>query len=113
MEFSQTLPQSSRSSDRRFFSPRQKPLLPKKWLSHRQRLLPFNRAVVSAFIVAVLLHTSWDVLGTITKRTSIGAVAADYGGLFVVALVSLLLLTRRINQALSNQPKGEEPAGLK
>jgi RsiW-degrading membrane proteinase PrsW (M82 family) len=81
------------------------------WLQREKarRLLPFNRAVVGAFIVAVLLHTSWDVLGSITKRTSIAAVAADYGGLFAVALVSLLLLTRRINQALSNQPKSEGP----
>jgi RsiW-degrading membrane proteinase PrsW (M82 family) len=50
-----------------------------------------NWAVVGAFALAVGLHASWDALGSITERTSLGN-AADWIGLLVVAALSVTLL---------------------
>ena len=74
------------------------------------RHLYFNRSILTAFAVAVLLHTAWDAFGTITSRTSIELNATDYIGLFVVALVSLALFARKMNQAQLNQQRSEAQA---
>jgi RsiW-degrading membrane proteinase PrsW (M82 family) len=65
--------------------------------------LYFNRAILTALVVAVLLHTAWDAFGTITSRTSIELKATEYIGLFVVALISLALFAWRMNHAEKNQ----------
>jgi len=71
--------------------------------------LYFNRAILTAFIAVVLLHTVWDVFGSITSRTSINIKAVEYIGLFVVALISLILFAWRMNQAQQNQQRSEMP----
>jgi RsiW-degrading membrane proteinase PrsW (M82 family) len=80
------------------------------WLEReRAHRLILNRAIWGAFVVAVLLHTSWDLFGSITTRTSTALVAIEYIGLAAVALISVALFTWRINQAEKNQRKIEEP----
>ncbi len=80
------------------------------WLEReRAHHLILNRAILSAFIVTVLLHTSWDVFGSITSRTSTALVATEYIGLAAVALISVALFAWRINQAEKNQRRNEEP----
>ena len=69
--------------------------------------LYLNRAILTAFIAAVLLHTAWDEFGSITGRTSIGLLATEYIGLFVVALASLALFALKMNQAQQNQQRSE------
>ena len=71
--------------------------------------LYFNRAILTAFVVAILLHTAWDVFGSITSRTAIELKAVEYIGLFVVALISLALFAWRMNQAQKNQQRIETP----
>lgn len=80
------------------------------WLERgRAHRLILNRAILSAFIVVVLLHTAWDAFGSITSRTSTALVATEYIGLAAVALISVALFVWRINQAEKNQRKIEEP----
>ena len=80
------------------------------WLEReRAHRLILNRAILSAFAVTVLLHTAWDVFGSITSRTSTALVATEYIGLAAVALISLTLFVWRINQAEKNQRRNEEP----
>lgn len=71
--------------------------------------LIFNKAIWGAFILAVLLHTSWDAFGSITKRTSIRIMAVEYVGLFIVAMASLALFAWRMNRAQQNQQASEAP----
>lgn len=81
------------------------------WLEREKAHHPvLNRAVLSAFVLVVLLHAAWDALGSITTRTSVSLAAFEYIGLTAVALISLTLLTWRIDQAEKNQRRIEEPA---
>jgi RsiW-degrading membrane proteinase PrsW (M82 family) len=65
-----------------------------------------NVPVVGAFALAVALHASWDALGSLTERTSLGN-AADYIGLFVVAALSVTLLFWRVRR-LERRPDGHD-----
>ena len=81
------------------------------WLERERahRLIP-NRTVLTAFIVVVLLHTSWDAFGSITTRTSTALTAVEYIGLAAVALISAALLVWRVNQSEKDKQINEEPA---
>jgi RsiW-degrading membrane proteinase PrsW (M82 family) len=63
-----------------------------------------NWSIVSAFLTAVLLHTAWDILGSLTGRISIRWVGIEFIGLIVVGLVSLGLLIRRMREAGLRHP---------
>jgi len=81
------------------------------WLEReRAHRLILNRAILTAFIVVVLLHTSWDAFGSITTRTSTALTAVEYIGLAAVALISLSLLVWRVNQSEKDKQINEEPA---
>jgi RsiW-degrading membrane proteinase PrsW (M82 family) len=58
-----------------------------------------NTAVLTAFITAVLLHTLWDTLGSVSTRTASVGFWADILGLLVVVVVSLTLFLRRLSEA--------------
>ena len=74
--------------------------------------LYFNRAILTAFVVVILLHAAWDVFGSITSRTSLELKVVEYIGLFIVALISLALFGRRMNQAQQNQLRSQtQPSG--
>ena len=74
--------------------------------------LYFNRAILTAFVVVILLHAAWDVFGSITSRTSLELKAVEYIGLFIVALISLALFGWRMNQAQQNQLRSQtQPSG--
>jgi RsiW-degrading membrane proteinase PrsW (M82 family) len=80
------------------------------WLERERARHPIlNGAVLSAFVLVVLLHTSWDVFGSITTRTSVSLTAIQYMGLTAVALISLVLLAWRIGQAEKDKRINEEP----
>jgi RsiW-degrading membrane proteinase PrsW (M82 family) len=57
----------------------------------RQRAsrMTLNFAVVAAFLAAVLLHTSWDAVGSLTSRLSITWVGIELLGLIVVGAVKI------------------------
>lgn len=57
-----------------------------------------NRAVVGAFIVAVVLHALWDIFNSVSVPTMVGEVGVDLLSL-AVAVISLVLLTRRVREA--------------
>jgi protease PrsW len=63
-----------------------------------------NWAVVGAFLVAVLLHTAWNTMASLTDHTSIGWVGIEFIGLIVVGLVSLVILIRRMREAGLRHP---------
>jgi RsiW-degrading membrane proteinase PrsW (M82 family) len=80
------------------------------WLERERARHPIlNGAVLSAFVLVVLLHTSWDVFGSITTRISASLTVIEYIGLAAVALISLTLLTWRIGQAEKDKRINEEP----
>jgi RsiW-degrading membrane proteinase PrsW (M82 family) len=80
------------------------------WLEReRVHSLILNRAIWGAFIVVVLLHTSWDLFGSITSRTSTSLVAIEYIGLAAVALISVALFAWRVNQSEKDKRINEEP----
>jgi RsiW-degrading membrane proteinase PrsW (M82 family) len=80
------------------------------WLEReRAHSLILNRAIWGAFIVVVLLHTSWDLFGSITSRTSTSLVAIEYIGLAAVALISVALFAWRVNQSEKDKRINEEP----
>jgi RsiW-degrading membrane proteinase PrsW (M82 family) len=80
------------------------------WLEReRAHSLILNRAIWGAFVVVVLLHTSWDLFGSITSRTSTSLVAIEYIGLATVALISVALFGWRINQSEKDKRINEEP----
>jgi hypothetical protein len=66
--------------------------------------MTLNFAVVAAFLAAVLLHTSWDALGSITSRLSITWVGFEFAGLIIVGAVSLALLIWRMRKAGLRHP---------
>ncbi|MDM7999549.1 MAG: PrsW family glutamic-type intramembrane protease [Dehalococcoidia bacterium] len=72
----------------------------------RQRAghMTLNLAVAAAFLTAVLLHTSWDTLGSLTSRLSITWVGFDFAGLAVVGTLSLALLIWRMRKAGVRHP---------
>ncbi len=63
-----------------------------------------NWAVVGAFLVAVLLHTAWNTMASLTDHTSIGWVGIEFGGLIIVGTVSLVILIRRMREAGLRHP---------
>ena len=83
-----------------------------------------NRAVVSAFLGAVLLHALWDTLNSI-RGPAIGGWDVTLPLSLAVALTSLILLIRRVREsrrveasstvphrARGGRPDGVEPAGV-
>lgn len=72
----------------------------------RQRAghMTLNFAVLAAFLAAVLLHTSWDTMGSLTSRLSIAWVGFEFAGLAVVSAVSLGLLIWRMRKAGLRHP---------
>jgi len=63
-----------------------------------------NWSIASAFLAAVLLHTTWDTLGSLTGRISIRWVGIEFIGLIAVGLASLGLLIRRMREAGLRHP---------
>jgi RsiW-degrading membrane proteinase PrsW (M82 family) len=63
-----------------------------------------NWSIVSAFLAAVLLHTVWDILGSLTGRISIRWVGIELIGLIAVGLASLGLLILRMREAGLRHP---------
>jgi len=63
-----------------------------------------NPAVIGAFVLAVLLHTAWNTMATLTDHTSIGWVGIEFGGLIAVGAVSLAILIRRMREAGLRHP---------
>jgi RsiW-degrading membrane proteinase PrsW (M82 family) len=63
-----------------------------------------NWAVVGAFLVAVLLHTAWNTMASLTDHTSIGWVGIEFIGLIIVGLGSLIILIRRMREAGLRHP---------
>ena len=55
---------------------------------------PFTLAVAGTFLLAVILHSAWDILGSISSKVA-GLVFLEYSGLVIVGLVSFGLLMRR------------------
>jgi len=72
----------------------------------RQRVghMTLNWAVVAAFLAAVLLHVSWDALGSLTNRLSITWVGFEFAGLAVVGAASLALLIWRMRKVELRHP---------
>jgi protease PrsW len=62
-----------------------------------------NWRIVGAFVMVVLLHTTWDAFGSLSTRTS-ASVAIDIIGLAIVAAFSLWLLIRRVRKADADHP---------
>jgi len=60
--------------------------------------------IVNAFMVAVLLHTAWNVTASLTSRTSIHWIGVELLGLMVVGLTNLILLIRRMREAGLRHP---------
>jgi RsiW-degrading membrane proteinase PrsW (M82 family) len=69
----------------------------------RQRTLAghtvFNCSIVGAFIAAVVLHSLWDILGTISSILGSRYSFLDYIGLTVIGVVSFILLIDRLSKA--------------
>jgi RsiW-degrading membrane proteinase PrsW (M82 family) len=63
-----------------------------------------NLAVVAAFLVAVLLHTSWNTAASLTSRLSLDWVGFQLLGLAVVGAASLALLIWRMRKAGLRHP---------
>ena len=63
-----------------------------------------NPAVIGAFLLAVLLHTAWNTMASLTDHTSIGWVGIEFIGLIVIGLVSLVILIRRMREAGLRHP---------
>ncbi len=79
------------------------------WLEREKARHPIlNGTVLSAFVLVVLLHTSWDVFGSITTQTSVSLTVIQYIGLTAVALISLVLLAWRIGQSEKDKQINEE-----
>jgi protease PrsW len=57
-----------------------------------------NRAVVGAFVTAVILHALWDTFSSEKSATFVGFLDVELVSL-LVALVSLILLLRRVREA--------------
>lgn len=72
----------------------------------RQRAgqITLNLAVVAAFLVAVLLHTSWNTAASLTSRLSLDWVGFQLLGLALVGAVSLALLIWRMRKAGLRHP---------
>lgn len=63
-----------------------------------------NWSIAGAFVAAVLLHTAWDTVGSLTGRTSISWVGVEFIGLIIIGLVSLALLIWRMRKAGLRHP---------
>jgi protease PrsW len=72
----------------------------------RQRAghITLNMTVVAAFLAAILLHTSWNTLGSLTSRSSINWVGFQLLGLAAVGAISLALLIWRMRKAGLRHP---------
>ena len=58
-----------------------------------------NASVIAAFLLAVALHTAWDVVNTVNMPAPV-----VYGGMALIALSSLSLLLLRYREARRNLP---------
>ena len=58
-----------------------------------------NVTVIAAFLAAVCLHASWDVVNTVTMPALLA-----YGGMVVIASLSLFLLLQRYRESRSDLP---------
>ena len=58
-----------------------------------------NLSVILAFLVAVALHTSWDVVNTVNMPAVV-----SYGGMLLIASLSLTFLILRYREARRNLP---------
>jgi len=65
------------------------------WRAREKNWSPlYTWAVAGTFVLAVALHSAWDILGTISSKIA-SLVFLEYAGLVVVGLVSFALLMRR------------------
>jgi RsiW-degrading membrane proteinase PrsW (M82 family) len=58
-----------------------------------------NLSVVVAFLLAVALHASWDVVNTVNTPAVV-----SYGGMGLIASLSLTFLILRYREARRNLP---------
>ncbi len=58
-----------------------------------------NWAIIGAFLVAALLHSLWDIFGSISAVFGPAFVIFDFAGLIVIGAISIWLLTRRMREA--------------
>jgi RsiW-degrading membrane proteinase PrsW (M82 family) len=58
-----------------------------------------NWMVIGAFVLAILLHASWDIFGNISQTIGAQWVVLDYVSLFVIGGISLWVLIWRIRTA--------------
>jgi RsiW-degrading membrane proteinase PrsW (M82 family) len=58
-----------------------------------------NLSVIGAYLIAVALHTTWDVVNTVNMPAVI-----TYGGMLLIASVSLTFLILRYREARRNLP---------
>lgn len=63
-----------------------------------------NWKVASAFVAAVLLHTAWNIAGSLTASEQFAWVGYGIIGLIIVGAVSLLLLVLRMREAGLRHP---------
>jgi protease PrsW len=64
-----------------------------------------NRHVIGAFLTAVILHALWDTLASVRSATFVEFLSVELLSL-VVALVSLMLLIRRVREARRTSDSG-------
>jgi len=65
--------------------------------------ITINWVVIGTFILAVALHASWDILGSISTLLASNSSAFDIVGIIVVGGISLWLLIRKI-RVTHNRP---------
>jgi RsiW-degrading membrane proteinase PrsW (M82 family) len=67
----------------------------------------FNWRVGGAFATAVMLHALWDTFASIRSSTFVGFLSIELGSV-LIALVSLILLIRRVREARRAMVEGGE-----
>lgn len=70
-------------------------------LGQRGRAAKF-RAVLGTFILAIVLHALWDILGSISTLLSLTSIIPDIIGLIVIGGISLWLLIRKLRRTHHN-----------
>jgi RsiW-degrading membrane proteinase PrsW (M82 family) len=69
----------------------------------RQRLKTghiFNLSVFGAFLLAVVLHTLWNILASLSPQTASGFIIVTVG-MLIIAAISLTLVVRRLRESRS------------
>ncbi len=76
------------------------------WHKREQTGRPFNPAVIGFFLLVVVLHAAWDLVGTTGDPLTIVV------GYLIVGGLSLILLVHRLNDARrsSSKPEGPPPS---